>query len=582
MSERRVLESWKAIVDYLGHDVKTCRRWAKDLGLPVHRLDDSAKARVFAYTDELDRWKEEQLEPHTLHSARTRTKTLPKGRVWMMAAAAALIFVFAGILIRRTRLVDLSAGSQTVKSVAVLPFIDLSPDKSQEHIGDGIADILINSLNRVEGLRIPSRTSAFYFKGKDVTPAEIGSRLKVDWIIEGSVQADKNRLRVVANLLRAADGTTIWADRYDKDQLDIFTVEDEIALSVVKALQVKSTSKAGFPLINRGTEDPEAYNLFLKAQYYGPKGTLYYKRAIEYLEQAIEKDPKFALAYAGIANGYYTLGSVGRIGSAEAYTKAKAAALKALELDSNTADAPRVLASLKMAYEWDFRGAEQDIRKAIREDPADLGWHILYADLLSALGRHEEALGEAKLVNVPTLLHPPVVGAVTMYTYYRARKYDLALEGLKKNLELDPYYVATYLNMTAVYLAMGRYEEARETNDRRREIMGFSQSADDRAIAARDDEIWSALIYASTGNPVEARRILAGIKAKMKKSYVSPFVVAYIHAALGDKEEAFAWLERAYQERDLLLYALKVDPRLDPLRSDPRFNDLLRRIGLWP
>ena len=472
------------------------------------------------------------------------------------------------------------AGPPAAKSVAVLPFVDLSPGESQEHIADGIADILINSLNRIEGLRVPGRTSAFYFKGKDVTPGEIGQKLNVEWLLEGSVQVEGSRLRVAANLLRAADGTTLWAERYDRAQSDIFAVEDEIALSVLKALQVKLSSTARSQLINRGTENPEAYNLFVKGKHLSIKGRTFTRQAIESYEQAIEKDPNFAFAYSSIAACYYTLGSIGLIGAHEANAKAKAAALKALEIDSSLADAPRILACIKMTYEWDFAGAEQDIKKAIGQDPNNRAYHATYADLLSALGRHEEALKEANLANDPPLFHPGFLGAVTMYTHWRGRKYDLALEGLKKALELDPYHATNHINLIAVYLAMGRYEEARETNDRRREIMGFSQSADDRATAARDDEIWSALIYASSGHPVEARRILAGLKAKMKETYVSPVLLAEIHAALGDKDEAFAWLEKAYHDRAAYLYALKVDPPFDPLRDDPRFTALLRRIGL--
>lgn len=574
MSERRVLESWKAIVDYLGHDVKTCRRWTKDLGLPVHRLDESAKARVFAYTDELDRWKQEKLEHHAVHLARTRTKTVWKARIWVISTAVLVVLaVVSGLLIWRSRLADKTAGLQTVKSVAVLPFVDLSPDKSQEHIGDGIADILINSLNRAGGLRIPSRTSAFYFKGKNVTPTEIGSRLKVDWILEGSVQVDKNRLRVVASLLRAADGTTIWADRYDKDQFDIFTVEDEIALSVVKALQVKLPPKAGVQLIDRGTESPEAHELFLRAQHYSTKGFVFYEKAIECFEQAIEKDPNFARAHSGLAGCTFGLGCNGLTEPEKAYPKAKTAALKALEIDPSDSHALRILASIKMVYEWDFPGAEQDIRKALRMDPAVPRLHLMYADLLSALGRHEEALEEAKQASVSALPHPSTVNGQAMFTLYRARKYNLAVEMLKKNLEFDPFYVATYGNLTAVYLAMGRYQEARETHDRSHEIRGVIEKQD-------EDDATSAIIYAGTGQAAEARRILAGIKAKMKTSYVMPIVVAEIHAALGDRDEAFAWLEKAYRERCAYLYGIKCDAWFDSLRDDPRFTDLLRRIGL--
>jgi tetratricopeptide (TPR) repeat protein len=397
--------------------------------------------------------------------------------------------------------------------------------------------------------------------------------LKVDWILEGSVQVDKNRLRVLANLLRATDGTTVWTERYDRDAVDIFTLEDEIALSVVKALQVKPPPKAGVQFIDRGTESPEAHKLFLRAQHYSTKGFVFYERAIECFEQAIEKDPNFARAYSGLAGCTFGLGCNGLTEPEKAYPKAKTAALKALDIDPNDSRALIILASIKMVYEWDFSGAEQDIREALRKDPAAPRLHLMYADLLSALGRHEEALEEAKQASDSALPHPSTVNGQAMFTLYRTRRYDLAVEMLKKNLEFDPFYAATYGNLTAVYLAMGRYQDARETHDRSHEIMGVIEKQD-------KDDPTSAIIYAGMGQTAEARRILAGIKAKMKTSYVMPIEVAAVHAALGDREEAFAWLEKAYQERCAYLYGIKCDAWFDSLRDDPRFTDLLRRIGL--
>jgi adenylate cyclase len=573
MSERRILESWKDIGAYLGHTAKTCRKWEHELDLPIHRLEHSPRAHVFAYTDELDRWKEEKLLPERSRIARELFRPGSRARLWLIAAASVVVLVIVGLLVRQTRFGETSPGTQAVKSIAVLPFVDLSPDKGQEHLGDGIADILINALNRIEGLRTAARISAFYFKGKAVSPKEIGRKLKVGWILEGSVQVYENRLRIVASLLSAGDGYQLWTERYDRNPADIFAVEDEIARSVVKALQIKLSSGDKPLLINRGTKDREAYNLYLKGQHFSLKGRLFWKPAIEFYEQAIAKDPNYALAYANMARCYYSLGRMGLIRTEEAYLKAKLAAMKALEIDSNAVDALSVLASVKMTYEWDFRGAERDIREAIRKDPANSTFHATYADFLSALGRHEEAVKEARLANELPSLSPAFDCALTMCAYYRARKYDLALRGLKKTLELDPYYVATYINLTAVYLAMGRYQEAREANDRCREIRGVSKKPD-------DDDYWSALIYAWSGNPAEARRILAAVKVKMKENFIPTDFVVCIHAALGDRDEAFVWLEKAYQERDCILYTLKVEPLFDPLRSDPRFADMLRRVGL--
>jgi TolB-like protein/Tfp pilus assembly protein PilF len=601
MTERRVLDNWKEIAAYLGRTGKTCRNWEKEYGLPVHRLDGSPRAHVFAYADELERWKAEMLREEQKHkgtahglewekellgqnkAGRLILRLLPRffrkpivaipAVIILTGSIATAILVVSGLLPGPIRFVKRSPVPQTVKTIAVLPFADLSPGRDQEYLSDGISDTLINALNNIAGLRTSARTSVLRFKGSKDTPQEIGRKLNVEWILEGSVQVEKPRLRVLANLLRATDGTTVWTERYDRDAVDIFALEDEIALSVVKALQVKPPPKAGVQLIDRGTESPEAHELLLRAQHYTTKGFVFFERAIECLEQAIEKDPNFARAYSGLAACTYALGCNGLTEPEKAYPKAKTAALKALEIDPSDSNALIILASIKMVYEWDFSGAEQDIRKALRKDPAAPRLHLLYADLLSALGRHEEALEEAKQASDSALPHPSTVNGQAMFTLYRTRRYDLAVERLKKNLDLDPFYVATYVNLTTVYLAMGRYREARETWARLHEIRGVIEKQD-------KDDATSARIYAGTGKTAEARRILAHIKAKMKTSYVMPIEVAAVHAALGDRDEAFAWLEKAYRERCAYLYGIKCAAWFDSLRSDPRFTDLLRRIGL--
>jgi adenylate cyclase len=572
MSERRILDSWKAIAAYFGRTVKTCRKWEHELDLPVHRLDDSPKAHVFAYADELDRWKEGKRLPERIRMAPGLTGLGRKARVWLIAAAAVILLVVAGLLVRLTRLGEKSPSPQTVKSVAVLPFVDLGPDRAQEHLGDGIADILINALSRVEGVRTPARTSAFYFKGKDVTPGEIGRKLRVDWILEGSVQVYERKLRVVASLLNASDGYQLWTERYDRNPVDIFAIEDDIALSVIKALQIRLSAADKSQVTRHGTNNPEAYELYLKGQHYRNKGRLFYRQAIESFEKALEKDPNYAQAHAGIASCYYWIGNVGFMRAHEVYPKAKQAALKALEIDGSLAEPKRVLASIKMIFDWDFSGAEHDIRQAIEQNPADAGLHACYTDLLSALGRHDEALVEARLTEEMDPLSIVLNGSV-MNAYYYARKYDLALQALKRRLELDPYILGTQLGLIVVNLALGRYEEAKAANERKREIV--------RSPPARaDHDYWSGIIEAWAGNQARARLILANVKDDMKKSYLPSDFCVCIHAALGDIDEAFAWLEKAYEERDCILYLLKVHPLFDPLRSDPRFAGYLRRMGL--
>ncbi len=576
MNERRILESWKAIAAYLDRTEKTCQKWEHELSLPVHRLEDSARARVFAYVDELDRWKEEKLRAGTTQVARGRLGKSSKRRFWLFSVAAlAVIAVVATLLIRRPGPSIGPAGSPAAKSIAVLPFVDLSPGESQEHISDGISDILINTLNRVKGLRIPARTSAFYFKGKDITPAEIGRKLKVDWLLEGSVQIDGNRLRVAANLFRASDGTTLWAERYDRERYDIFAVEDEIAQKVAKALAVNLLGEPGAPVADPGTQNPDAYNLFLRGRRSMDRGREFLKPAITFFDQALAKDPDFAEAQALISRCYFGLGHIGKLPMAEAYPKAKAAAARALAIDPDNSSTLGTLASMKLIYDLDFAGAEEDIKKAIQNHPADSQLHAIYANVLSAAGRGEEALQEANLAAELDPLSSGSFNMLAMRGYYYSRQYEPALEALKKALELDPYDAGTFVNFLAVHLAMGRFEEARTAQQRRREILGSPADTEGQ-------DVYFALVHAYAGQEAEARNHLARIEeVMMRPPYVAPaMIVAWVHAALGDKDEAFAWLEKAVQEKEGSVYRLKVEPLIDPLRDDPRFSDLLRRIGL--
>ena len=571
MSERRLLESWKAIAAYLGRTEKTCRNWEHELGLPVHRLEDSARARVFAYADELDRWREEKLQAGAFQMAEGRSGKRGKSRSWIVPAAAlAVVGVVAGSLIWRSRPPDAPSDPQAAKSVAILPFVDLSPDKSQEHIGDGISDILINTLNRVEGLRSPGRTSAFYFKEKDVTTAEIGRRLNVEWILEGSVQISENRIRVVASLLRAADGTTVWTDRYDREEFDIFAVEDDIARRVVDNLKLKIMSEGGTPLIRIGTQNVEAYNLFLKGQSYSAKGRMLYKQAIDCYEQAIVKDPGFAEAYGRISRIHLSSWAVGFRKREEAGPKAREMALKALSIDPDNSAALATMALLKLTYDWDFAGAEEAIRKAIRINPADPWLHRACAFVLTDLGRHDEAIKEALIAVELDPLSSSCWNALAMWAYFPTEKKDLAVEALKKALELDPYSVDTLINLLCVDLAMGRCDDARTVNARKREILGTSKNPE-------ENDQYFAFIYACAGDPAAARRIADANTGSFVKN---PFFRAWFHTVMGEKDEAFAWLEKMYQERNYMLHNLKVAPEFAPLRSDPRFTDLLRRIGL--
>ncbi len=589
MSDRRTLESWKAIASYLGRTEKTCRKWEHELGLPVHRLDDSAKAHVFAYADEIDRWKEK------LEASKDRNgagflglKGLSRGaRLRLLAGSALMLVAVAGFLVWQFALrAPAPERAPARKGIAILAFTDLSPKKEYEYLCDGMAETLIDALNKVEGLRVPSRTSSFYFKGKDAPPQEIGKKLNVEYVLEASVQADGDKLRVIPRLLNAADGLQLWSGKFDRSREDIFAVEDDIAQGVAKALEVKVLGASGAPIVKPGTQNLEAYNLYLTGQYYMRQGWFSYGRAIEFFEKAAAKDPNYAEAYAGAAFCYFKQGRVALARPSEVYPKAKAAALKALAIDPRNPRALGTLGNIKLAYDWDFVGTEEFVRKAIRDNPGSSFLHEVYATLLLAVGRFEEGLAETELAFRQDALSQDLeLGGTPAYLYIMARKYDLAVERLKEAIERDPQNTMNHIMLLQAYLAMGRYEDAKAINRQRREIQGHSSWPDAGSQGNAPPEPWCAIVHALTGNRARAHEILNNLKSwgfdkDSKGLWYGYHHLAWTYAALGEKDDAFYWLEKAYQERTGAMYTLKANPLADPLRGDPRFNDLLRRIGL--
>ncbi len=577
MGGKRVLEGWKAICAYLGRTAKTCRKWEHELGLPVHRLDDSASAHVFAFADELDRWKEEKLQGETLQPPRSFLGRGRKTRFWLIVASVAVLVAVIGFVIGRLRLIEKASGSQTTQNVAVLPFVDLSPDKGHEHVCDGITDILINGLNSVEGLRTSARTSAFYFKGKDATPEEIARKLKVEWILEGSVQVSENRLRVIASLLRAADGKTLWTERYDRNRADIFAVEDEIARSVVDSLKVRIMGDEKAPLVKPGTANVEAYNLYLQGRYlWSKRGFDDLLNAIEFFKRAIDLDPRFALGYAGLSDAYGVLGANCSLPAHEAFPKSLDYAVKALEIDDQLAEAHSSMGSAKLRYEWDFAGAEKEIKRAMEIEPEEGDYHARYAILLSNLGKHENAIKEIKLARDLDPLSLRIRASVGNLLYL-ARRYAEAEQELKRELEFEPDNCIVYVDLQKLYAAMGRYEEALEFGAPKYSSCAFgNQTMNIELVNARQ-----ASVYARMGNAEEARKILKGREyIGAPGEFISRAYLAATYGWLGEKDKAFRLLEKAYEERDSRMVHLKVDPRFDCLRPDPRFASLLRRMGL--
>jgi TolB-like protein/Tfp pilus assembly protein PilF/tRNA A-37 threonylcarbamoyl transferase component Bud32 len=457
------------------------------------------------------------------------------------------------------------------KSIAVLPFEDLSQAKNNEYLCDGISETLINALTNIEGLWVPARTSAFSFKGKTQDIREIGQKLGVGNVLEGSVQVAGDNLRVTARISNVQDGRQVWSEIFNRKMADMFVIQDDIAKAIVTALKIRLLGEEGAPFVKNYTENLEAYSLYLQGRnFWNKRGEADLIKSIEYFEKAIEIDPNYTLAYAGLGDAYYILGNNGYWPAEKAFPKAKAAALKALGIDDKLAEAHASLASIIFEYDWDFVDAEKEFKLAIELNPGYATAHHFYAYHLSILGRHEEAMREIEIARKLDPLSPRISANVGLFLYFE-RQYGQAIEELNKALEVDPNHFATYLFLGWAYEAMGKYEEAVRCYLRASELGGRSKFGGS----------FFASCYALMGKQEEARKILYDMIEYSKRNYIPSVAIAWVFSALGEKEQAFAWLEKAFRDRDpyLIMYLRNVHI-FDAVRSDPRYAALLRKIGL--
>jgi serine/threonine protein kinase/tetratricopeptide (TPR) repeat protein len=452
------------------------------------------------------------------------------------------------------------------KSIAVLPFVDLSPAKEYDYLCEGIAETLINALSSVKDLHVPGRTSTFSFKGKDLDVREIGQKLNVETVLEGSVQVSGDRLRVTARLTSVDDGYQLWSDNYNQKIDDIFAIQDDIAQKIMTVLKIELLGEKQTQLVKHYTENRDVYNLYLKGRYYWNKREKDDNlKSIEYFQEAVNKDPSYALGYSSMGMAYVTLGSNTFFPPKEVFPKAKEAALKALEIDPNLDEAHIVLGAVLNWYERDFSGSEREYRRAIDLNPSNADTHHWYAFLLIDLGRNEEAIKEILLARELDPLAPRK-NADLGEIFFRARDYPRAVEELKKSIELFPEHSGNYLRIAHVYLQMGKYKDAIEA------ILPFARQQDFVPTLA--------YAYALSGKKKKAQEILGNIIRDRGQQYFSAVQIAQVYVALGDKKQAFYWLGKALAEVDCSLCDFKIHPQLDPLRSDPRFTALLKKVGL--
>jgi len=455
-------------------------------------------------------------------------------------------------------------------SIAVLPFADLSPQRDQEYFCDGLADELINALTKIRKLKVAARTSAFAYKGKDIDVREIGKQLSVATVLEGSVRKAGDRLRITAQLIDVAEGYHLWSDQYDRNFEDIFAIQEEITLAIVDNLKISLLGDEKENLIKRHTQEPEAYNLYLQGRHFWFKRTVEgIQKGMQCFRQAIEKDPNYALAYSGIADCYSNLGFY-FLAPQEAFPKAMAAAKQALELDDSLAEVHTSRAFILDKYEWNWPAAEIEFKRAIELNPNYANSYHWYALFLGAMDRWVESAAEAKkAVDLEPL--SAQFRMVLGVTLYQMRLYDKAVEEFKKTIEMDPTFFPSHFFLGWwTYPEMAMFEQA----------FAEAQKAIELTGGASITKASLGYAYAMAGRAEEARKILGELAEISKKTYVSPVAIAVIHARLGEKDKAFEYLEKAYEIRDHWMDYLKVLRMFDPLRGDPRFADLLKKMNL--
>jgi DNA-binding winged helix-turn-helix (wHTH) protein/TolB-like protein/Tfp pilus assembly protein PilF len=460
--------------------------------------------------------------------------------------------------------------ARAARSIAVLPFKTLKGEGSDEYLGLGMADALISKLSNLHQVVIRPTSAVVKYANAGQDPLAAGRELGVDSLLDGMIQRSDNRIRVTVQLVRVSDGAPLWSEKFDENFTDIFALQDTIAGQVTEALMLKLSGEEKKQLTKRQTVDPAAYQLYLRGRYFWNKRTAEgLKKGIVYFEQATEKDPSYALAYAGLADCYNLLSYYSVLPPKDSFPKAKAAALKALEFDSHLAEAHTSLGLAKTVFDRDWAGAESSYKRAIELSPNYATAHQWYAEYLAAMGRSEEALQEIKRAQELDPLSL-IINAAAGFVDYYSRRYDQAVEQLQKMQELDPNFWPARWFLGWSYLAERRYEEAIEEFKQAVALSGESTGM----------KIELAHAYAVSGRKGEAEKMIGELMEQSKQSYVSPYGMAVVYVGLGEKDQAFTWLQKAYQERTWDLVYLKVDPKLDSLRGDPRLADLLRQLRL--
>ena len=461
------------------------------------------------------------------------------------------------------------SGPGRIQSLAVLPLQNFSGDLQKDYFADGMTDQLIADLSQISALRVISRTTMMQYKGTRKPLPQIARELSVDAVIEGSVLSSDNRVRITAQLIQGATDKHLWAQSYERDGRDVLKLQGDVASAIADEIRIAVTQQERARLTHAPPVIPAAYDAYLKGRYHWHKGTEQERQqARQYFEQAAQIDPNYASAYAGLADYYW---STDALPPRVAMPQAKQYALKALEIDPTLAEAHTSLGAVRFLGDWNWPEAEGQFKRALELSPGDVEAHRIYSAYLSAMGRGEEALAEARRAQELDPLSIPAQ-VTAGWTFYYARRYDQAVEQCGKMVDREPDFANAHDCLGLSYLAKKMYEKAIAECQRAVNLSGNDLN---RAVGL-------ARAQALAGNQAAARKALNELSARTRRSYVPASLFAQIHLGLGEKKQGLAWLETAYADRDQYLTRLKVEPAFDSVRSDPAFQDLMRRLGLPP
>ena len=488
--------------------------------------------------------------------------------VWAGVLAAVLI-IFALLATNLRDGLFGTAGTARIESIAVLPFVNVSKDSHTEYLSDGITESLINSLSQLPNLTVSSRNTVFRYKDQTTDPQRVGQDLGVRAILTGRLVQSGDDLRISVSLEDVQGKRQLWGAQYNRKLSNLVSVQEEIAGDIYGRLRPKLDGGELKRVSKRPTEDVEAYQFYLQGLFYWNKWTeADFKKAGEYFTQAVHKDPQYALAYAGVADTYSMLGNTGYLSPSEAWPTAKVAAMQALDIDETLAEAHTSLALVKEHYEWDWTGAEREFRRAIELNPNSATAHLWYGDFLANAGRLQLGMQETKRAQSLDPLSL-IINTALGRQYYLSQDYDQAIDQLHKVLDIDPKFVSARRMLEAVYSQMGKQKEAFLERERLISISGNPE------LAGSIEEDFSKSGYKGV-----LRSWLDGMTELSKHSYVSSFDIAVIYARMGEKEQTLTWLGKALDEHDSGLVSLAVDPLFDSVRSDVRFQALLKRLKL--